>query len=481
MPITVDDTTRCAGCMAITTEPTRCEHCGYESGSDRYLHALAEGTCLNHRFVVGRILGKPGGYGITYLAWDKTLNTAVAIKEFLPQRLATRTPGDTEIVPNSADDTSVFEEGLFEFMDEARLLIRFTHPNIARVRDFFQENGTAYMVMDYYEGHSLGEHMAKRQKALTMDEAIAYLSPILDGLGEVHEAGYIHRDIKPTNIYLTHEGWPILLDFGAARYALGDQTQSLTVMLTPGFAPVEQYLSRGKQGPWTDIYSCAATLYYLLSGHKPTSSLDRQDEDDLHTLNPAVSKGLSKVIMRGLALAHTERPASAATFKKMLGRFRNKQVRWRTSTLAALRWLAALLALLCVVALTTAAYQAMFGSNVESRPGKTIMLKPGTTTEQPGHASSGPSAERTSRASEGDTIEQILPLPPARPNAEGRAFGPPKPPYAAIAACNGKPRGASCHFSGPHREIEGQCATLGEINACIPRNPPPRERPTAPR
>ncbi len=413
MPITIDDTTRCAGCMAETAEASRCPHCGYEPGGDRNLHALEEGTTLDARFVIGRILGKPGGYGITYLAWDKTLNTTVAIKEYLPQRLAARKSGETAIVPNSADDASVFEEGLHAFVDEARLLIRFTHPNIARVRDFFQQNGTAYMVMDYYEGRSLGEHMVKKRRPLSVDEAIGLLLPILDGLEEVHGLGYIHRDIKPTNIYITAGGWPILLDFGAARYALGDQTESLTVMLTPGFAPVEQYLSRGKQGPWTDVYSCAATLYYLLSGRKPQSAIDRQDLDelvDLHTANPNVSKGLSKVIMKALNVQQTERHQSTAAFRQALAQFASKRARIRTQLISTGKWVGVVIGLGLLALVALALYQNLFHSGSEP-PARTITLKPGSkpTIEEarrsPDRRVIGPSGA--------ETVRHELALPPA--------------------------------------------------------------------
>lgn len=297
----VDVETLCLGCMTEVVSSTNCARCGYPEGAERNPIALPERTILNERFYGGSVLGKPGGYGITYLAWDLTLQTTAAIKEYLPQRLASRKPGDTGITPVSFDDAVAYTDGLEEFLDEARTLVRFSHPNIVRVRDFFQQNNSAYLVMDYYAGMSLSEYLKELPAVMTEAEAIGLMSPILDGLGTVHELGYLHRDIKPANIYIAAGKTPILLDFGAARHSLGEETESLSVILTPGYAPFEQYFRKGKQGPWTDIYSCAATLYFALSGVRPPPALDRESDDEivpLNSLNREVSPAVSAVIMR---------------------------------------------------------------------------------------------------------------------------------------------------------------------------------------
>jgi serine/threonine protein kinase len=307
----------CPGCFAEAPPASKCPQCGYNPDSAPYSQALEPGTMLNGHFVIGKVLGKPGGFGITYLAWDNTLETRVAIKEFLPSELAGRDHNHLTVVPHSREEQTVFQSGLQSFLMEARTLARFSHPNIVRVRHYFQENGTAYMVMDYYQGQSLGEQMEQRKTPYSEAEALNIILPILEGLREIHSQGFVHRDIKPQNIYLTRDGRPILLDFGAARNAISAKSRSLSVVWTPGFAPFEQYQSRGKQGPWTDVYGVAATLYFMLTGEVPPDAMDRKAGESALSLS-GLTPRLGAAIRKGLAIEREQRPQTIQEFRDML-------------------------------------------------------------------------------------------------------------------------------------------------------------------
>lgn len=298
-----------------------CPSCGANRDPESAPVALPPRTVLNERFLVGRLLGRPGGFGITYLARDLTLRITVAIKEFLPSTFASRATDRATVVPNTGDDRAAFRGGLEEFLEEARILVSFSHPNIARVRDFFTANGTAYLVMDYYEGTGLDQYVRERSRPLREEEALEVFLPVLAGLEAVHERGFLHRDIKPPNIHLSRDGTPILLDFGAARLAIGERSRDLTVMLTAGFAPFEQYHRRGRQGPWTDIYACGATLYYLVTGTAPPDAIERYTEDTLEApgvRNRALSESFSDAIMRALSIDPAGRPQTVSAFRAWL-------------------------------------------------------------------------------------------------------------------------------------------------------------------
>ena len=233
-----------------------------------------------HWYHIEKILGQ-GGFGITYLATDTNLNRQVAIKEYLPVEMAVR-QNNTSVYPVSGEHGEQFKWGLERFISEARTLARFKHPNIVRVHAVFRENNTAYMIMEYEHGRGL-DRILKEKKTLAEDELIQIISPILNGLEAVHTTGFIHRDIKPPNIYIREDNTPVLLDFGSARQSLGERTQTLTTMVSPGYAPFEQYAGKSmKQGPWTDIYGMGATLYRAVTGISPPDSMDRS-EAILHT------------------------------------------------------------------------------------------------------------------------------------------------------------------------------------------------------
>jgi serine/threonine protein kinase len=281
------------------------------------LNALPAGYQLDD-FTIESVLGA-GGFGITYLAHERTLDRKVAIKEFMP-RSAVRGDDRSSVHPISSSDVEEFEYGLTRFRDEAQTLVGFRHPNIVSVFRYIQANGTAYIVMEYVEGKSLDE-LLRIGDTLNESEAREILFPLLDGLEAVHAAGFLHRDIKPANIFIQADGMPVLLDFGAARHAIGAHSKSLTGVLTPGFAPFEQYATRGNQGPWTDIYALGATLYRAITGAKPPESIDRIEQDNYVPVTMAAPPGFSPAFLHAideaLEMRAAERPQTVAAWRAM--------------------------------------------------------------------------------------------------------------------------------------------------------------------
>ena len=278
--------------------------------------ALPQGTRIRE-FEFRRVLGQ-GGFGITYLGWNVALDISVAIKEYLPSDLATREQ-DLSVVPQAAQSASDFHWGLERFLDEARILARLQHPNIVRVHHFFEAHSTAYIAMDYVEGEDLSAYLT-RKETLSEDELKAILYPLLGALEVVHRADFLHRDIKPGNIILRAEdGSPVLLDFGAARQAMGARSRSVTSIVTPGYAPIEQYSSRGRQGAWTDIYALGGVCYRALTGQVPNDATDRMRDDPLIPVSQRcagrVSGAFLSAIDTALAVHEEDRPQSVETWR----------------------------------------------------------------------------------------------------------------------------------------------------------------------
>jgi multidrug efflux pump subunit AcrA (membrane-fusion protein) len=251
------------------------------------------------RYEVREVLGA-GGFGITYKAFDTRLHCEVAVKEYLPAEFAVRESNQTTVKPRSDDIAELYQQGIARFLEEARVLAKFKNRHIVRVSDYMEVNGTAYLVMDYEEGESLRELLKKRGGSLSETEIKNLFLPILDGLKAVHDAGLLHRDIKPDNIYLRSEGPPVLLDFGAARHYTANQTRDITAIVTPGYAPFEQYQPNGNLGAWTDLYAIGATLYHCISGKAPLDALSRHGTS-IDPLPPAVEAGgdrYSKVLLQ---------------------------------------------------------------------------------------------------------------------------------------------------------------------------------------
>lgn len=268
------------------------------------------------------VLGKPGGFGITYLATDTQLQQSVAIKEYLPSDFAIREGVSTVHIRSSADADS-FEWGMKSFIEEARVLAKFNHPNIVKVLRFFKANNTAYMVMAYQEGCSLTDYIKDHK----LDEAalLRLLLPLLDGLEQIHAAGFLHRDIKPNNIYIRHDGSPVLLDFGSARYAIGQKSRSVTSIVSPGYAPLEQYDNDADaQGPWTDIYALGAVLYFICNGEPPPPATRRVVNDPMVPMTQQVAGHFAKPLLLAIDWAlesnEKDRPQSVAVWREHLQR-----------------------------------------------------------------------------------------------------------------------------------------------------------------
>jgi len=310
----------CFGCFE-KNEQDVCPLCGYHNKTMLSALLLPHGTILRKQYIVGKVLGKSGGFGTTYLSYHQTLQIKVAIKEYLPSELVCRDNDGLTVNVNHPQEAENFQNGITQFLDEARLLVKFNHPNIVRVIDFFEENGTAYLVMDYCHGVNLAEYMEQQGGVLPEQVVMNFIMPILEGLQELHNKGVLHRDIKPQNIYVTHNGRPILLDFGSAKQTLDEHSRSLALMATPGFAAYEQYYVQGKQGPWTDIYSCAATIYYMLSKMVPADAIGRMAQDTFFfplELENKISPEMRNAIIKGMALLPEKRVQSVQEFQQLL-------------------------------------------------------------------------------------------------------------------------------------------------------------------
>ncbi len=295
--------------------------------NEAYPLALPAGTVLAGQYVLQKVLGQ-GGFGITYEAKDHKTGERVAIKEFFPDSMATRT--QTTVMPFSGERGESYDYGKECFLQEAETLAKFIgNENIVRIYSYFEENGTAYFVMDFIEGTSFDDYLKQNGGRLPFDKTAEILIPVMDALNVVHSKGIIHRDVTPDNIYITKDGTVKLLDFGAARYSLGDKSCSLDVVLKHGFAPKEQYTRRGKQGPYTDVYALGATFYFALTGRRPPDSIDRMDEDDLvppSTLGVKLSKAAESAILKALDVQPQNRFQSMEAFKNAMLSIRTDEV-----------------------------------------------------------------------------------------------------------------------------------------------------------
>lgn len=312
----------CYNCIErIENSATICPYCKNAPTYEAPPSHLKPGTRLNGKYIVGRALGQ-GGFGITYLGRDTALDTPVAIKEYFWRECAERNNQLSNAITLSVQEQKEsFIEGKDRFIKEARTLAKFRdEPSVVSVWDVFEENNTAYLVMEYLRGTDLWVYLRNRGK-MSSNELFPKLRPIIQALGEIHNHGIIHRDIKPQNIMLMANGKLKLLDFGAAREFGGDK--SLTAILSPGFAPEEQYRRKGKQGPWTDVYALCATIYYCLTKAVPEDARDRAMEDDDELAAPSklgaiMSKSEEAAIMRGLSIRSKDRFQSMSELEDAL-------------------------------------------------------------------------------------------------------------------------------------------------------------------
>ena len=362
-----------------------------------------------HWYRIEGILGQ-GAFGITYFCHDINLDRHVAIKEYLPAQFAMRETDET-VHPLSEEHAEQFRWGLDRFISEARTLTKFEHPNIVRVINVFEANNTAYMVMSYEVGKSLKDFLVS-QGTLEEAELIKILLPILSGLEEVHEAGFIHRDIKPGNIFIRGDGSPVLLDFGSARQALQQQSRTLTNIATPGYAPIEQYAGKSEmEGPWTDIYGLGATLYRAVTGVTPADAVERsagitQNAADEYKASIEMAAGrysdrFLRAIDHALAFKSQDRPSSVREWREEFGvtrtgptRPRKKMVKWglHKGLIVALLFLLVIFVGLFIIASMPEQHVGPEVSDIDE-PAQTVEqavmvgpreTEPGVSTEAPG-------------------------------------------------------------------------------------------------
>ena len=282
---------------------------------------LQAGTRLQE-FEIYAVIGQ-GGFGIVYLARDLSLQRMVAIKEYMPAQLAGRNV-DCTVRPLTAGQADVFELGRRSFINEARMLARFKHPGLLEVLRFWEQNGTAYMAMPYYDGATLTQYLKRHPGVATEDWLKKTLKPLVDALGHMHEEDCFHRDVAPDNILVLKDGSAVLLDLGAARRVIADDAQAMTVMLKPGYAPIEQYSDdpRFRQGPWTDVYAMAAVFFFGVTGKAPPASASRVMRDSVSPLSNVRPAGFSESFLRaidqGLSLQPEDRPRSIDEFRALL-------------------------------------------------------------------------------------------------------------------------------------------------------------------
>lgn len=307
---------RCPNCMkALEGDVDKCPYCEFEIANYKERPTcLRPFTVLQNKYMIGRVIGV-GGFGITYIGWDMNLQTYIAIKEYYPESFVTRDTqgenGTVFVVPKEANKND-YEKGLKRYVEEAQNLSKFYNlPGVVSVKDFFYENGTAYIVMEYINGINLKEYLNSIGGGkLPEATVLSLMKPVFESLFTVHNGGLVHRDISPDNIMVTTDGKIKVIDFGSARENDGSADKTFTVILKHGYAPPEQYYAKGNQGPWTDIYSLCAAMYKMLSGEVPPNSIERMENDEYVAPSAhgvSVSPRTEYVLQRGLAVKTSER------------------------------------------------------------------------------------------------------------------------------------------------------------------------------
>ena len=283
-----------------------CPHCGFVEGTPpKELYHLHPGEILHGKYIVGTVVGY-GGFGIIYRVWDAHMEQAVAIKEYFPSGLVNRTPGQRDVIVYSGKSQEIFEAGLERYLLEARNMAAFSHPNIVSLFDFFEENNTAYIVMELLDGISLKTYLLQNEGKLSCEEMLEVMLPIMDALEEMHKHNIIHRDVSPDNIFLCTGNRMKLIDFGAARFSDSKKEETRSIVLKPGYAPPEQYRGKSRQGPFTDVYAVGACMYRAVTGAMPEESLNRMMEDTLKEpkeLEPDLPDDVNTIILKAMALS----------------------------------------------------------------------------------------------------------------------------------------------------------------------------------
>ena len=295
-----------------------------ESPSNRSMsntRCLKPGVILKERYKIEEVIGA-GGFGITYRAWDPLLQSYVAIKEYYPSGIATRSADSSKVCVPVGQEQREYHRGRIRFLKEAQDVARFqSEPNIVSIYDYLEENDTAYMVMEYLHGCTLKQYIREHGGRLDTDHILHICLSVLDALAVVHKAGMIHRDISPENIFICEDLTVKLIDFGAAKQVYLDGEQTMSVVIKPGYAPPEQYAKKDKQGPWTDIYALGATLYFAATGEKPEESFGRVLEDTIKPVcevNPEIPRAMSQVIMRAMSVKIEDRYQTVEAMREAL-------------------------------------------------------------------------------------------------------------------------------------------------------------------
>lgn len=295
-----------------------------ESPSNRSMsntRCLKPGVILKERYKIEEVIGA-GGFGITYRAWDPLLQSYVAIKEYYPSGIVTRSADSSKVCVPVGQEQREYHRGRIRFLKEAQDVARFqSEPNIVSIYDYLEENDTAYMVMEYLHGCTLKQYIREHGGRLDTDHILHICLSVLDALAVVHKAGMIHRDISPENIFICEDLTVKLIDFGAAKQVYLDGEQTMSVVLKPGYAPPEQYAKKDKQGPWTDIYALGATLYFAATGEKPEESFGRVLEDTIKPVcevNPEIPRAMSQVIMRAMSVKIEDRYQTVEAMREAL-------------------------------------------------------------------------------------------------------------------------------------------------------------------
>lgn len=313
---------RCMACMKPREGAAVCPHCGFdEAQAEASSRHLPLRTLLAERYVIGRVLGE-GGFGITYAAWDRTLQNRRAIKEYFPDDAAHRGPEGVTVTARSRSTRALYQEGLDRFLTEARTLEKFQdEPGIVQVRDFFPANGTGYLVMGFLEGRTVKALLEERGGRFDFAVALPLLLPVMDALQKVHDTGLLHRDISPDNLMITLNRQVRLLDFGAAKSLVSERSRSMASVFKKGYTPYEQYLEDAPLGPPTDVYALAATLYRMITGAVPPSALERRVADGLappHAHGAVLPPAAEAVLLKALAVEPQNRYPTVQAFRQAL-------------------------------------------------------------------------------------------------------------------------------------------------------------------
>lgn len=311
----------CFRCFKIKGDYEVCPHCGYSENTEaKQVYQLSPGTILRDRYIIGTSIGF-GGFGITYKAFDTALGIVVAVKEFYPAGLVNRGEGEIKVGIFSGEKEEEFKRQLERFLEEAKNMAIFSkEKDIVNVYDYFEENQTAYIIMEYVDAPLLKTRLKENGK-FSVEEASGYMQAILDALSKIHSHGIIHKDISPDNIFLTGPSSVKIFDFGAAKFQGTKTERTEVVVVKAGYTPPEQYRSKNEQGAFMDIYAAGAVFYEMLTGEKPVEAPDRSVEDELKKpsqLGISIDENLERVILKALALKPQFRFQTAEQFKNAI-------------------------------------------------------------------------------------------------------------------------------------------------------------------